>query len=674
MLVVETLEILLLSIHLIKDVGGQMGRAIAASRQLRSYLKETCSDPDVAFHNKYSTLPIPCKDVDGVPHRNLLLTLLDKLQGNDMDWTLLLGEIGAGKTATLSLLYVEIAKLFLARKLKAIPIFIRLRDNWDPKDVEGSLRRHVDSDILHRLMKSNVRLVLLLDGLDEFAMQYGRPLSLRQISENVLHHPFLKKCIVIVSTRPNVISNLQDLSAYRDVFPDQYQLLDLQEVDVADYVRSHGLAQTFESLNREVRRLLSKPLFLYFFVTASQGAAGLGHRPVRFTDEVQLYNWFFAEWYSRALTQMGLENPLPDMDVLRRFLELIAVESASSPTGALSEEQIRRLSARLVNENPHLGLFINGVFGQVKERWLLVPRLEGNSKQYRFIHPSLADYFLSGPVAQSYLNNEPGGGLRPSHFGELTLLFVKAHLNREGNLGQILRTKIASLKDAADRLSSIDGAVSVVLWLEQGAEALNLNGDQQTWLQKEWKRLEAQPGGGGAVAIRGALRRVRLPKASLTDLVLQSYDLSQNSDLSGATLRDCTFVGGEPPFKLSSVKLDGAVLRNCIFTDVQLNDASLTGATFENCHFKSCHLQRAKVADSQFNGCRFSSKCDLTSADFSRAVFCDGVFEDCTIVGATMDNCVSQGLRMRRCDLYQMSVTSFPRPHLEDCSNVPPQW
>jgi uncharacterized protein YjbI with pentapeptide repeats len=618
--------------------------------------------------------------VEGADYSDVLLALREKLRRGDLRSTLLLGELGAGKTATLSLLYVEIANLFLSRKLKAIPIFIRLRDDWKPEEVEESLLRYIDAEILHRLIKKNVQLVLLLDSLDEFAFKYGHPLTLRQIADNVLHSPFLKKCIVIISTRPNVISDIERLQNYRDIFPNQYQLHELQFADVQKYVNSYGLKQTYRSLSPQVRRLLNKPLFLYFFVTGLKDADAPDLRRIDFTDEVQLYDWFFQEWYERERIRIGLTNQLPDIKYIRQLLEAIAVARASNPaSSSLTEEEIENAVNEFVTNIGQRRLLLNNIFGQVRERMLLVPKLEGGSKEYQFINPSIADYFLSGPLAASYLDNKPSSALRLSRYGDLVLLFVKARLNKRDDLGQILRAKIGVLQNASGSFTDIEAAISIVFWLEYGADTLQLEPTEQEWLQREWKRLEKKSGSGPAIAIREAIRRVRLSGATLTDLFLLGYNLSQNSDLSQATLTNCTFTGGEILFNLSSVNLEGAVLRDCRFIGgvklLELFDATLSRATFENCKFVSCNLSQGKAIKCKFVQCRFS-ECDLSKIDFSDTSFSEVMFEDCLLVGATMSRCTAQKMTLRRCNLNEVSITGFNRQgvSLEDCKNIPPQW
>ena len=212
---------------------------------------------------------------------------------NRSGWTLLLSDMGAGKTATLSLLFLELSRLFLARQLPAVPVLVRLRDNWTPGDIEASLKRHVDEDILHRILARDFGVVLLLDGLDEFAMQFGHSLSVVQIADRVLQAPFLKHCAVVISTRPNVLSDLDRLDRYRHLFPKQYRLQDLQYTDVVDYVNAHNLKNIFDLFSTDVKRLLNKPLFLYFFVTAATTFVGPAQARTPFADEVQLYDWFF---------------------------------------------------------------------------------------------------------------------------------------------------------------------------------------------------------------------------------------------------------------------------------------------------------------------------------------------------------------------------------------------
>jgi hypothetical protein len=43
-------------------------------------------------------------------------------------------------------------QLILPRLLTAVPVSIGLRDTWKPEDVEESLRKHIDDDLLRRMI------------------------------------------------------------------------------------------------------------------------------------------------------------------------------------------------------------------------------------------------------------------------------------------------------------------------------------------------------------------------------------------------------------------------------------------------------------------------------------------------------------------------------------------
>lgn len=667
------LAIVPVAYYVYKETAPRAIRKRRAKEALTSYLTSTSADPDVDFHTQYSTLPIPCKDIDGVDHRNTLSELLARLQVGTLGWTLLTGDLGGGKTATLSLLFVELARRYRANELPLYPILVRLRDDWDPADIASSLAKHVNLQDLRR-QRGTPTVVLLLDSLDEFAMRYGHQLTLEQIAKHVLHSPLLEKCIVILSTRPSAISDLDRSERYRTVWPHQYQLLDLQHTDVDEYVRQRGLSEALKALSAHVRRLLNKPLFLYFFITAARQTVGAGRSRPDFTDEARLYDWFFREWYSWAQTNMGLATKLPPLDVLRQLLQLLALESSGSVDGSLSEQQIRSTAVALVHDHPDLDPFLSDLLAQARVRWLLVHRTDGGSGRFHFIHSSLRDYFLSGPLAEEY-KDPASHSHRIAHAGELSLLFVAASLSREESLSQLVRSRIAALQDPRPP-DALHAAISVVLWLDHGAEALGLDVGEVQWLQSQWRRLNAAATSHVGLAVRGAIRKVRLSFTTLENLDLQNYDLSNSSDLSGSTLINCNFIGGDAYFKLSSVKLDGATLRNCRFVRVELLDASFHGATFDNCEFDSCQLQRVKASGSRWQSSRVARSSDLTGADLSRATLQDSQFEDCKLVGAMLDSCEAERATFRRCDLYQMSVTACRRRDfaLDECYNIPSQW
>jgi hypothetical protein len=302
----------------------------------------------------------------------VLSALVNDVQRDHPAWTLLVGELGSGKTATLSLLFVELVKLIKARKLKAVPILIQLRATWNPEDVEETLRKYIDDDLLTHLINGGLKPILLLDSLDEFALRYGHPLTVNQIAENVLKTPMLKKCTIVLSTRPNVISDLERLKSSRAIFPKQYQLKDLQLLDVIEYLRPYGLAPVFERLNRDLHRLLTKPLFLYFFVKGSRaGQAPAGRGAPVGGDEAKLFDWFYAEWYDRAQVQMGLGHALPNIEVIRELLESIAIQCMSNPLGVVSEDEIRASVTKLAKAHEELVVMV--LLSQAKERWFLVP-------------------------------------------------------------------------------------------------------------------------------------------------------------------------------------------------------------------------------------------------------------------------------------------------------------
>jgi uncharacterized protein YjbI with pentapeptide repeats len=310
----------------------------------------------------------------------------------------------------------------------------------------------------------------------------------------------------------------------------------------------------------------------------------------------------------------------------------------------------------------------------------LSPTIDNGRTLYRFNHVSLSDYFISGPVVRSYRMNQTAKLPSEAQLGELALLFTKARLSNDLHLGDLVKRNVARLREDAQTSEDLGWAVSIVLWLEHGAEALGLDDSASAALHDHWKRLEHQVGSWPAIGVRGAVRRVRLPSAHLSDMVLNGYDLSHRSDLSGASVQNCTFFGSDRTFKLSFLKMDKATVTNCRFFRVDVSDATVSNTRFENCVFDQCEMSRMHAAASQFNLCTFTGSseqdAELTGADFAGSEFVNCQFNTCKLVGAAFDHCSAKTLVFRQCDLDQITVTNFPPKNvlLENCRNVPPYW
>src|SRR5712692_3615331 len=164
---IEEILVFFHALELVRELGTRTRDAFRATRGLLNYFTRESSQGLVAFHKHFSTLQIPGRDVNGNEVPNIIDELSKTLQRDQVSWTLILGPVGSGKTSTLSLLFARLAEMKKKRKIRAIPILIRLRDNWKPKQIEETLEQIVGKDVCSRLLRKQYPLILLLDGLDE---------------------------------------------------------------------------------------------------------------------------------------------------------------------------------------------------------------------------------------------------------------------------------------------------------------------------------------------------------------------------------------------------------------------------------------------------------------------------------------------------------------------------
>src|SRR5262249_34533442 len=86
----------------------------------------------------------------------------------------LLGDFGAGKSATMREVYLQLATRFIAGKILQFPVLLNLRDHHGQTDPVEALERHArrvgfaPAEALVRAWRAGM-VTLLLDGFDEIA-------------------------------------------------------------------------------------------------------------------------------------------------------------------------------------------------------------------------------------------------------------------------------------------------------------------------------------------------------------------------------------------------------------------------------------------------------------------------------------------------------------------------
>jgi len=79
--------------------------------KLREYVNERCEqDEEIKFHTINSVLPLPCVERNASPSDDIVRLALARLDAQQFAWKLILGELGSGQTATLSVLYSKLGK------------------------------------------------------------------------------------------------------------------------------------------------------------------------------------------------------------------------------------------------------------------------------------------------------------------------------------------------------------------------------------------------------------------------------------------------------------------------------------------------------------------------------------------------------------------------------------
>ena len=222
----------------------------------------------------------------------------------DAKRTIILGEPGAGKSAALERLAWVTASAALAQAKDdadaplTVPLFARLADYGGEADLIPLLRRALnelgpwqlgDTSVRLLLWASNIRFVLLLDGLNELDQSHvnsGRR-SIRSHLRDYRDH------IVHLSCRTADFDAVQEANAELQVLPDA-ELWTVQELvdairhwedadgesDVRDYLRFHlgesNGRRVYDHLRNDDRlaTMARIPLFLWLFRTAAEDAKG----------------------------------------------------------------------------------------------------------------------------------------------------------------------------------------------------------------------------------------------------------------------------------------------------------------------------------------------------------------------------------------------------------------
>ena len=125
------------------------------------------------------------------------------------------------------------------------------------------------------------------------------------------------------------------------------------------------------------------------------------------------------------------------------------------------------------------------------------------------------------------------------------------------------------------------------------------------------------------------------PKIDLTYRILEEFTLiGQNitqSLVNGTILRNCRFID----INFSRCDFDGAIFDNCTFTKCKFNDAQFIGAAVSACEFNDCLFIGLHVVDCSFDSVKFT-QCDMSGSVFTGCEFFTSKLSDTLLSKSTI--------------------------------------
>lgn len=541
----------------------------------------------------------------------------------DVNWIMLIGEYGTGKTALTKILQRRWTAEHVGDPSLPIPFRVELRDfirQFDSRSLlhlflDKSQLRHLQVEFVEHLMSSG-RVVLLLDGYDEMA-QY---LTLRERRACLEAFADLARggARGIITSRPNFFTEAEEYRVFEvlystltprkpiqdidqpvieverrldsflnrfllqrtertleDLTPEQTRALvaaSLKDDRSGAEVILNILSRTFRTLDDGQHRALSgKPVIVSYLLEIVQELK-TDDEESNATNEGILSEWqVFQQIIAKLMRRDWARTPELLPSERQSFLEVLALYITVNQLRGVSEEKFRELVsshfAKRIRMKSAEGVVDPGgvLSDDLRSSTTLTRAGDGESTNWQFSHNSIREFLLLNRILATYDDGE--AILEKVPVSETLLLFARS-------------LPEARLADLSQRLSLAWGTQRRSSWLGFLLSVL-------------WQGLVVLESGN----LRRALARIAGPAL----------------DVTGARINSISFTQGA----LHEIHADNVELSECSF-----ESSSLTGAKFSGAIFDGVTFAKADLTNSTFIGCLLID-CDITEAICQGADFTD---------------------------------------------------
>lgn len=411
--------------------------------QLLRELDEDAQYPQSLYLDQYYQTVDRFGQVDRGVHLNLADTILDWLTADEQRFGMVLGDAGFGK----SFLIRRLAYRLLKGRSGLVPVVVTLR-NWEKNHtiVEMVSQTVVPAGVTFQLQRfhhmfTTGRLVLLVDGYDEFAIRVGYDRAADQLSTFLQAMEGGAK--VLLTTRPSHFrTRKQAVSVvFQDVLSHtRHQIYQLQPFDAEE--QKLFLKRWFEIAGEDdadaqaerwmnalsavdkLPELARTPRMLSFMVSDLQleEIEAAGETGTTMTAAA-LYERLIGKWLSTESDKDGTGRAgrprLTDADRWKMAEELAFVlwrDHLPNIGQALLEDV-----AGKTLDLPRLGLTTSQAAQEIGSRTLLV----GEGEERGFAHQSVYEYLLARRLASALHDRSEWGRLGYAELSELTALFLR---------------------------------------------------------------------------------------------------------------------------------------------------------------------------------------------------------------------------------------------------------
>ncbi|MBU1693264.1 MAG: NACHT domain-containing protein [Verrucomicrobia bacterium] len=513
---------------------------------------------------------------------------------------LLLGDYGAGKTTVCKHAFMHYAQEYLANKESSpAPIYISLRDYPKHLNLQSMITDRLLNEYrtrltgfpaIKRLLREG-RVLLFLDGFDEMVSRSDYSSTINNFRD--IQSLLIGRAKVVLTCRTHYFKSQDELrnayggtELYRESVQSKYRIAFLQSFkkeEIKQYVRAvfgNGWEKYYSILKDtyNLEGIAERPILLDMITEVLPKLVN----EKRQINAALLYEIYTGFWLMRDDWRTTL--PAADRELFTiTFAEAQYSADRSAFSWAEIEQHIRNRWRS--HDDAALEKYANDI-----RTCSFILRIPQND-EYRFIHESFTEYFVSKYLYSAIITDLPEAYGKRRHTPEV-LYFLAQHL-----------------------------------WTDQVAERLRV------WLQNSREEN----------VICNCLALLGVWSKEIPDCKVSNMEIAMIT-WNGVTLQNLHFKSCEIfSFSVSSSKGKSLRIDDCTLHDIRCNQWQLLGLTFKECCLYQCQLHAISAPSVQledcslgnvsFSACRFE-KCNYYICEFTQTKWtCESlngsIFEAC---------------------------------------------